>query len=189
MSTARAASRRVTPPDLTPIPDDPASRVECLGGSLILSSPTRLAQQVAVGELLHRLGAYCSTIGGWFVCPAPFDLMLDPYTLAPPDLAVFRMRDAAPCPASVAEAGRPALVVEVLAARSARTDRAVSRRRYQRMGVEYLLCAIEDRTVERWTPQATVPELFRDVLIWHAPQARWPFTLDLPPFFSRFHSS
>ena len=186
MSTARAESRRLTPLDLTPIPDDPACRIECLGGSLILSSHARLAQQFALGELQYRLGVYCSAVGGWFVCPAPFDLMLDPYTLVPPDLAVFRRRDPLRYPSSVAEAGRPALVVELLATRAATADRAVSRRRYQRMGVEYLLWTLEDRTVERWTPHATVPELHRDVLIWHAPGAASPFTLDLQPFFSRF---
>ena len=174
--------RRVTPPDLTPLPDDPESRLECIGGTLVLSSAPRLAHQLALAELLQRVGSYCSAVGGWFVASAPFDLLLDPYTRVPPDLAVFRMRDDARYPASIAEAGRPALFVEVFPA----ADRTTKRRRYQRMGVETLLVDLDQCAVERWTPAATLPEVVRDVLLWRAPGAAMPFTLDLQPFFSRF---
>ncbi len=174
--------RRVTPPDLTPIPGDPDHRIECIGGTLVLSSAPRLAHQLALGELMQRVGAYCSTVGGWFVTTAPFDLLLDPYTLVPPDLAVFRMRDDRRYPASIAEAGRPALFLEVLT----EADRTIKRRRYQRMGVETLLVDLDQHAVERWTPAATLPEVVRDVLLWRAPGAAMPFTLDLQPFFSRF---
>jgi Uma2 family endonuclease len=177
--------RRVTSPDLAPLPNDPDSRLECIGGTLVVSSAPRLAHQLALAELLQRLGTYCSAIGGWFVATAPFDLLLDPYTLVPPDLAVFRMRDGTRYPASITEAGRPALFVEVLPA----ADRTTKRRRYQRMGVETLLVDLDQRAVERWAPAATLPEVLRDVLCWRPPGAAMPFTLDLQPFFSRFHTA
>ena len=61
----------------------------------------------------------------------------------------------------------PLLAVEVLSPSTARADRTVKRRLYQRAGVpEYWIVDLEARLVERWRPADERPEVLTDTLTW-----------------------
>ena len=65
------------------------------------------------------------------------------------------------------EYGIPLLVIEILSPSSARADRIVKRRRYQRTGVsEYWAVDLDARVVERWWPGDQRPEIVDDLLLW-----------------------
>ena len=82
---------------------------------------------------------------------------------------------------------RLVLAVEVLSASTARADRSVKRRLYQRTRVpEYWIVDLEARLVERWRPADERPEVLTDSLSW-APSAAGTesLTIDLPEFFTK----
>jgi Uma2 family endonuclease len=75
--------------------------------------------------------------------------------------------------------------VEVLSPSTARADRQVKRRLYQRQQVEeYWIIDLDARVVERWRPADQRPEILSKRLVWHSPGAAQPFELDLEVFFA-----
>lgn len=77
------------------------------------------------------------------------------------------------------------LVVEVLSPSTARYDRQLKRRRYQRAGIaEYWIVDPDARLVERWRPDDDRPEVAADRLIWSADPGRSPFELDVAEYFA-----
>ena len=87
-------------------------------------------------------------------------------------------------PRSWVEAGRLLLAVEVLSPSTARTDRQVKRRLYQREGVpEYWIVDIDARIIERWRPADPRPEMLADSLVWQPEGANEPLEISLPEFF------
>jgi Uma2 family endonuclease len=77
------------------------------------------------------------------------------------------------------ELGHPLLFVEVLSPSTARADRVLKRRRYQRHGVPYWIVDVDARLVERWTPEVDHPEIVSGTLAWQPDPSLPPFTLDL----------
>ena len=79
---------------------------------------------------------------------APADVEFEPESMVQPDLFVLPLVDGRK-PHSVKEAGRLLLVVEVLSPSTARLDRHLKRRLYQRYGVEeYWIVDLDARVVE-----------------------------------------
>jgi len=77
------------------------------------------------------------------------------------------------------------LAVEVLSPWTARADRLVKRRLYQRERVgEYWIVDLDARVVERWRPDDDRPEIIMDRLTWYPMPQATPFALDLVPFFA-----
>ena len=77
------------------------------------------------------------------------------------------------------------LAVEVLAPSTARADRQVKRRKYQRQGVpEYWIVDLDARLVERWRPGDERPELLEGRLEWQPALTAPPLVLDLDMFFA-----
>jgi len=77
------------------------------------------------------------------------------------------------------------LAVEVVSPSSARADRTVKRRLYQRTGVaEYWIVDLDARLVERWRPGDERPELLAETLVWGPEGSTEPLTLDLPRLFA-----
>jgi Uma2 family endonuclease len=73
------------------------------------------------------------------------------------------------------------LAIVVLSPSTARFDRLLKRRRYQRAGVaEYWIVDPDARLVERWRPDDTRPELVSEILTWQPDAAKPPLELDLP---------
>ena len=77
----------------------------------------------------------------------------------------------------------PLLAVEVLSPSTARYDRIVKRPRYQRTGVECWIADLDSRLVERWTPDATRPEICASVIEWQPIGASAPLVVDLVALF------
>jgi Uma2 family endonuclease len=75
--------------------------------------------------------------------------------------------------------------VEVLSPSTARADRTVKRRRYQRAGIpDYWIVDLDARVVERWRPGDERPEILTEALTWHPYSSGEGFTLGLLRFFA-----
>ena len=62
----------------------------------------------------------------------------------------------------------PILIVEVLSPSTARADRTVKRRRFQKIGIpEYWIVDLDARAIERWRPSDARPEFLDERLVWH----------------------
>jgi Uma2 family endonuclease len=78
----------------------------------------------------------------------------------------------------------PSLVIEVISPSTARYDRVVKRRFYQRMGVpEYWSVDVDARMIDRWRPRDERPEILEEALSWTAREGAVPLVIDLPRFF------
>ncbi len=78
------------------------------------------------------------------------------------------------------------LAVEILSPSTARADRTVKRRRYQRADVpEYWIVDLDARLVERWKPGDERPEVLAERLDWQPGGDHTPFEMDLPDFFRK----
>ena len=174
---------RWTADEVRALPDEPGKRFECVDGELLVSSSPRLPHQAAVSFLLHALYAYCRASAASAAFTAPGDLELDHYTLVQPDLFVLPLVDGR-TPLSQESTGHPLLFIEVLSPSTARFDRVVKRRRYQRYGVECWIVDLDARLVERWTPDIDRPEIVSELLTWQPMNALTAFTLDLPAMFA-----
>jgi len=165
------------------LPDD-GQRHEVVDGELLVTPAPSWRHQAAVGELYRRIAHYLAADRVGAAILAPADIELDPRTLVQPDLFVVPLHDGRR-PASWVEAGRLLLVVEVLSPSSARADRQVKRRRYQRAGVaEYWIVDVDGRLVERWRPGDTRPEIAGELLEWQPEGARDAFAIELPALFA-----
>ena len=78
------------------------------------------------------------------------------------------------------------LVIEVTSPSTARQDRQLKRRRYQRAGVpEYWIVDLDARIVERWRPQDERPEILDEQLTWQPQPGAAPLEIDLVSLFAR----
>ena len=77
------------------------------------------------------------------------------------------------------------LAIEILSPSTARYDRVVKRRFYQRAGVgEYWIVDLNARLVERWQPGQGSPEILAERLVWAPSGATEPLELALEPLFA-----
>src|SRR5688572_6695216 len=160
------------------LPDD-GHRYEAVDGALLVTPAPTHVHQLAVSALIVRLGSYLQRHAIGAVFPAPSDVELDARTLVQPDLYVARLV-AGRRPRSVAEVGVPLLAIEILSPSTARADRDIKRRRYQRAGIaEYWIVDLDARLVERWMPDDERPEHLSERLTWSDPGAPEPLQLDL----------
>lgn len=165
------------------LPDD-GNRYELLDGELLVTPGPSSRHQDAALALVLRLAAYLRDHRLGHLGFAPADLALEGGQVAQPDLYVVPLRDGR-APREWAEYGIPLLVVEVLSPSSARYDRLVKRRRYQRTGVaEYWIVDPEAQVVERWRPEDERPEVLDQVLTWQPDSARSPLPINLPELFA-----
>lgn len=164
------------------MPDD-GNRYELIEGQLLVTPAPRGLHQVAVRELMRRLDPWVSATPGVDLLFSPADLSLGEDELLQPDLFVYRtaagtqLRDWSDITALL-------VVVEVLSPSTARYDRQLKRRRYQRAGVpEYWIVDLDARVVERWRPADARPEVVTDHLVWR-PDGEAALTIDLAAYFT-----
>ncbi len=167
-------------------PDDP-TRYEVVDGELLVTPAPRALHQAAATLLFTLLHPYVTEHKIGWLSWSPADIELDPKTLVQPDLYV----------APLIEGRRPKqwkdiaglrLVIEVLSPSTARSDRVVKRRRYQRAGIpEYWIVDLDARMVERWRPGDERPEVLSERLEWQPETAVAPLTIDLVRFFADVH--
>ena len=168
--------------DVLALPDD-GNRYEVVDGELLVTPSPRWVHQFAVGAFYRRLHQYVTVHGiGWAVF-SPADLDLRAGQLLQPDLFVVRGIAGRPL-RDWAEVGIPLLVVEVLSPTTARSDRIIKRRRYQRSGVPiYWIVDLDARLVEVWTPPDVSPAVVDDTLTWQPDPSAPALTIDLPACF------
>lgn len=170
------------------LPDD-GKRYECIDGVLVVTPSPRTPHQRVVIALAAALYQYVERhrVGEAFTSPS--DITLDPHTLVQPDVFVvpyldgrrFRTWDEIPL---------PMLVVEVLSPSTARVDRGIKRRRFQRAGVpEYWIVDAEAALIERWRPEDERPEIVTGAITWQADADAPPFTFDLPALLAEWEAA
>lgn len=179
-----AASRpRWTVEMVRALPDD-GNRYEIVDGELLVTPAPSLRHQDAVLELAVRLREYVreQCIGHLIIAPA--DVEYDAHTMVEPDVFVVPLVRGRK-PRTWQESGMLLLAVEVLSPSTARADRQIKRRVYQRHGVpEYWIVDVDARLIERWRPDDTRPEIVTDTIAWQPDPALAPLTLDLAHYFA-----
>ncbi len=163
------------------LPDD-GNRYELFDGELLVTPAPAGLHQFAVVLLQRLIDPYVLSqqLGWTFTCAA--DLRLGGEQLSQPDLFVV---PEIPADRSWAHFPNPILVVEILSPGSARFDRLVKRRRFQRAGIpEYWIVDLDARTIERWRPGDERGEVLDEHLTWRPAGATEDLVLDLPTWFS-----
>ena len=166
-------------------PPDDGSRYEVVDGELLATPAPSWPHGTASKLLFVRLHAYATEHGVADVHHAPADVPYGPRTAVQPDLFAVPLVDGRR-PRTWEEAGRRLLLaVEVPSPTSARADRIVKRRLYQREGVpEYWIVDVDARLVERWRPADERPEVLTDAIAWRPDPARPPLDVDLAAYFA-----
>ena len=178
------AIRYWTPDDVRSLPDD-GRRYEVVAGELLVTPAPTFPHQEAVKRLLLALDEYTQGTGVGHVAISPADLTPEPGALVQPDVFVVALV-AGRRPREWSDIEALVLAVEVLSPSTARADRTVKRRLFQRAGVpEYWIVDLEARLVERWRPVDERPEVVTDTLRWHPAAAAEPLLISLPEFFIR----
>ena len=158
-------------------------RYEAIDGELIVTPAPRLAHQEMLEVLRDVLKPYVAGHGLGRVLGAPADLELETDSIVQPDLFVV--------PASLSRAREWTdvttllLAIEVLSPSSRRNDRETKRRFFQRVLIpEYWTVDLERRVVERWRPNADVPEVLDTTLVWRPETVAHVLEIDLIALFA-----
>lgn len=165
------------------LPDD-GKRYELVSGELVVTpSPAPLHQRL-LSALSFRMESYLRQAGAGRLLVSPADLAFGEDEILQPDLFVL--------PASLppgfsawSEVTTLLLAVEILSPSTARYDRTLKRKRYQRAGVpEYWIVDPDARVIERWRPEDERPEIAPDILEWRPVAGLPSLLLDLPALFA-----
>ena len=116
---------------------------------------------------------------------SPADLSLAAGTIVQPDIFVTPLFAGGP-PSDFAEVSALLLAVEVLSPSTARVDRVLKRKYYQRARVpEYWIVDNDTRAIERWRPTDERPEILAERIAFHPEGATQPLVIDLEKLFTR----
>ena len=177
------AARDWTVQRVLALPDD-GNRYEVVDGELLVTPAPTFHHQDAILALVMRLKPYVDSGSVGYLSISPADIVLDERTLVQPDLFVFELPGGRR-PERWRDITTIFLAIEVLSPSTARADRHVKRRRYQRHGIsEYWIVDLDSRLVERWRPGEDRPEILSETLTWRPTEAAAPFELDLAAFFT-----
>ena len=158
------------------------NRYELVDGELIVSPSPALKHQWLLATLFALLEPYVSAGKLGQVLWSPADLELESGQLTQPDMFVL---PGAPVSGRWEDAPLPLLVVEALSPSTARYDRGLKRRFYQRAGVpEYWIVDIDARVVERWRQADERPEVLDAELTWSPRDTYAPLVIPLPELFA-----
>ena len=165
------------------LPDD-RNRYEVIDGELLVTPAPSTLHQRALAILHIRLAEYLRGQPWGEVLFSPADISFRDDMLVQPDLFVVPAKPDGRRVRKWTEIRALLLAIEVLSPSTARADRQVKRRLYQREGVaEYWIIDLDARVVERWRPTDERPEVLTTVLTWQPEPAVVPLELDLPEFF------
>jgi Uma2 family endonuclease len=164
------------------LPDD-GKRYELFDGELLVTPAPSWLHQRLVMAFYDRLKPYVLANGQGEVLLSPADVPLDGEQVAQPDLFVIPPSAARP-PASWTELPNPILVLEVLSPSTARNDKVIKRRSFQRNRIpEYWIADPDARAVDRWRASDDRPEILDERLTWQPSPDHPPLELDLPALF------
>lgn len=163
------------------LPED-GNRYELFDGELLVTPAPNGLHQLAISALWETLLPFVKRHGLGRILTSPADLSLGGDQLSQPDLFVIPSVPADP--RDWARFPDPVLVVEVLSAGTARFDRVVKRRRFQRAGIpEYWIVDLDAQAVERWRRGDDRPEILDQRLEWRPQGSTEAMVIDLPAFF------
>jgi len=178
------AARRWTRQMVFALPDD-RNRYELINGELIVTPSPAPPHQLLVAGLFASLQPYLTRTGAGLILCSPADLAFGEGEILQPDLFVLP----APVPGPLTswrEVTALLLAIEVLSPATARWDRGLKRRRYQRARVaEYWIVDPDARVVERWRPADTRPEIVDVVLEWRPDADIEPLRIELTALFTQ----
>lgn len=118
---------------------------------------------------------------------SPADISLGEDEILQPDLFVYKTAGDKPV-RDWNDITSLILVVEVLSPSTARYDRQLKRRRYQRAGVpEYWVVDLEARLIERWRPADDRPEILDERLPFSLEPDGNTLEIDVARFFCTVH--
>jgi Uma2 family endonuclease len=183
MGMPALSSSEWTAADVLALPEDTRRRYECVDGELLVSPSPRLVHQMAVTVLALRLDRLLSAQGLAVVVCGPSDWVLDDHTLVQPDVYVVPLFEGRR-PRTDEERTQPFLFVEVLSPHTARFDRVIKRRRYQRAAIEYWIVDLDARLVERWMPGDVQPTIHTGSFEWVLPNATSPLVVPVESVFN-----
>jgi Uma2 family endonuclease len=159
------------------LPDD-GNRYELIEGELIVTPSPRSVHQLAVLALLRLFDPWLRQTGVHRVLMSPADISLGEDEILQPDVFVYRTADGAALH-DWRDISELLLVIEVLSPSTARYDRQLKRRRYQRARVrEYWIVDLDSRLIERWLPEDQRPEVLAQRLMWQ-PNPEQPIHLEI----------
>lgn len=166
------------------LPDD-RNRYEVIDGELFVTPAPSRTHQRAVGALFLCLSNYLQGQNWGEVLFAPADISFHQDMLVQPDLFVVPTGPDRRHGRNWTDIHALLLAVEVLSPSTARADRQVKRRLYQKEHVgEYWIVDVDARVIECWRATDERPEVLSTALRWHPEQpAAAPFELDLAAFF------
>jgi Uma2 family endonuclease len=175
-------ARRYTVDDVLAFPDD-GNRYELVDGELLVTPAPSLPHQVVLGDLQFALATYLKARPGFMVLASPADISWDREKLVQPDLFVIPATEVSRSWKTVRTL---LLAVEVVSPSSARGDRLVKRRLYQRQRVAtYWIVDPDARLVEVWHPDDDRPEIVTDTLRWRVAPDAAGLVIDLPELFQK----
>lgn len=179
---ARTTGVRFKADDIWDTPDD-GNRYEVIDGELFVTPSPALLHQRAAFALGVLLSGYVKTHAVGDVLLAPADVLSAKHVMVQPDVFVVPLIEGRK-PVSWEETGRLLLAVEILSPSTARADRHVKRRLYQRERVpEYWIVDVDARLVERWRPEDERPEILAEQLEWKPEPGAPPLVIGLPAYF------
>ena len=163
------------------LPDD-GKRYETVHGELLVTPSPRLWHQDIVLRLSAALFNYVESHPVGRVFSSPADISWGPDILVQPDIFISDLEQARTL--DWKNVRTLLLAIEVLSPSTARYDRFTKRRLYQDAGVAcYWIVDPDERVVEVWTPDATIPTVEKKRVTWAPENASAPFTLQLEELF------
>ena len=180
---AMPVTRHFTAADLAALPDD-GQRYEIIQGELLVTPCPGGWHQPIVARLFAALLDYLRPHGlADQLLTAPGDITFSDDTVLEPDVFVADT-------AAYLRSGEWTdvttlfVVVEVISPSTARTDRTRKRPVYQAHGIpQYWIVDGDQRQVEVWTPNGTVPVIERQRLVWRHPLLNDEWVIDLVKLF------
>jgi Uma2 family endonuclease len=172
-----------TAADLREIPDD-RNRYEIIDGELFVTPSPSLGHQDLAGHLFLAIHPYLDAhkLGKVFFAPGDIELADD--TVVQPDVFVVPFVDGVR-PRTWRDVMGLLLAIEIPSPSTARADRTVKRRRFQRQGIpEYWIVDGDARVVERWRPEDERPEIISQRLEWQPDASCSALIIDLPALFA-----
>ena len=179
---AMPATTRWTADMVRALPDD-GNRYEVIDGELFVTPSPALRHQDAVLAMASLIRPYVNANGVGHVVVSPADVTFDDGSLVQPDVFVTPLVGGRR-PREWSEVKTLLLAVEVLSPSTARADRRVKLRLYQRQHVpEYWIVDVDARLIERWRPEDERPEILAEQLEWQPDPALPSSVIDLPAYF------
>ena len=174
------AVHRWTREEVLALPDD-GMRHELFDGELVMSPAPRYRHQDVLTSLLVLLADYTRAVNVGKLLLSPADLPLLGGQVAQPDIFVLPHGRFAQ---DWSDAPVPILAIEVASPATARFDRGLKRRGYQKAGVaEYWIVDPEARLIERWRPDDSRPEVIFERITWQPDPAIEPLDFELVTIF------